>query len=373
MTENRRQDLRAGTAQEAGLDAGQLERAYALLGEWAADGSVPGATIAVARHGVHVPTRAFGVRAHGDRQFDMEPEAVFLVASVTKPVTAMAALLQVEAGRLALGDAAATCLADFRGDGREAIQLLHLLTHTSGLPDMLPENQALREQHAPLSAFVDGTCRTPLLFAAGHGVRYQSMGTLLAAAMVEHVSGRTLPELMATEIFTPLEMTATHLGIRDDLEERTAHVCLPAEQEGTNWHWNTDYWRRLSAPWGGMFSTVDDLLRLLSAMLHGGRLEECRVLGSATSRAMIADQTAALPELSERDRRTRRWGLGWRLGAWGDLGSPRSFSHGGATGTMVGADPESGLACAIFTTRPGAPLQRVVTAVQAAITDTGSA
>jgi CubicO group peptidase (beta-lactamase class C family) len=164
-------------------------------------------------------------------------------------------------------------------------------------------------------------------------------------------------------------MASTSLGIRDDLEERSADVCLPAEQEGTNWHWNTDYWRRLGAPWGGMFASVDDLLRLLGAFLHAGVMGDGRILSVSAARAMVDDQTAAMADLSEADRRCRRWGLGWRLGAWGELGSRRSFSHGGATGTLVGADPATGLSCAIFTTRPGAPLSRVVNAVQGSLID----
>lgn len=300
----------------------------------------------------------------------MAPDDVFLVASVTKPVTALASMQLVESGLLSLGEPVCEWIPELSGAGKERIQLLHLLTHTSGLPDMLPENVSLRQRHAPLADFVSGTCRCGMLFAPGQRVNYQSMGTLLVGELVERVTGRPLRDLFGEHICRPLGMDSTSLGIRPDLEERSAEVCLPAEQEGTNWHWNSDYWRGLGAPWGGLFSTVDDLLRLLVTFLKDGRwTASASLLGAPTARAMVADQTASLPSLPESDRRTRRWGLGWRLGDWGELASPRAFSHAGATGTLVGADPDTGLACAIFTTRPDAPLHRVATAVQSAVID----
>ena len=144
-------------------------------------------------------------------------------------------------------------------------------------------------------------------------------------------------------------------------------VKVPEAQRDTNWHWNTDYWRGFGAPWGGMYASVGDLVRLLQLFLNGGQLDGTRVLSTASATAMIADQTNRMPALSAEDRAHNRWGLGWRLGSWGDLGSAQSFSHGGATGTLVGADPTSGLSCAIFTTQPGAPLHHVVNAVQSAL------
>ena len=359
--------MRVDAPSRAGLDPRRLQAAYDLLERWADDGSVPGSAIAVARRGIQVPTRAFGVRCRGERHGAMTPDSVFLVASVTKPVTATAAMQLVERGLLGLDEPVCERIPELTGAGKEQIRLLHLLTHTSGLPDMLPENVALRRQHAALADFVAATCRCGLLFRPGQRVSYQSMGTLLAGELVERAGGRSLAEAMAADLFAPLGMASSSLGIRPDLEARSADVCLPPEQVGTDWHWNTEYWRRLGAPWGGMFATADDLVRFLVAFLEGGRLEGARILGTATALAMVTDASRRLPDLPDAAR--RRWGLGWRLGDWGDLASPESWSHGGATGTLVGADPRSGLAVAVFTTRPGAPLERVVTAVQAAVVD----
>ena len=130
-------------------------------------------------------------------------------------------------------------LPDFRGGERGAVT--SLLTHTSGLPDMLPESTELRRQHAPLSEFVARTCRTPLLFRPGKKVSYQSMGILLAAAIVEKVGGEPMPGFMA-RIFKPLSMRETSFGLGGRLVSDTAQCQVP-EAERSNWDWNSPYWR----------------------------------------------------------------------------------------------------------------------------------
>ena len=80
--------------------------------------------------------------------------------------------------------------------------MLDLLAHTSGLPDMLPENTELRRAHAPLSEFVKRTFTTPLLYSPGTSFRYQSMGILLAAEIVERISGMPLRGVRAQGRFS---------------------------------------------------------------------------------------------------------------------------------------------------------------------------
>jgi len=359
--------LRRGTAQEAGIDPVRLQSAFGLLERWAASGEVAGSAVAVARHGILLEPRGFGLRTVGDDQFPMLPDSVYLVASVTKPATAMAALLLIERGELSLGDRVCDVVPEFTGHGKDDVCLIHLLTHTSGLPDMLPGNTELRQRHAPLGEFVHHICRTDLLFEPGTQVRYQSMGTAMLGEIVERLTNQDLRAFLHREIFAPLSMTSTSLGLVDGLRSRLADVVLPEDQLVTDWHWNTEYWRSFGAPWGGMFSTVADLVSLLHMLLVDGACGSSRILGPSAARAMVTDQTGLMPDLPARPRPGDRWGLGWRLGTWGDLGSSAAFSHGGATGTLVGADPATDLACAIFTTQPGAPLHRVASAVQAAL------
>jgi len=108
----------------------------------------------------------------------------FLAASLSKPVTAAAFMRLVEDGEIALATPVSRVLPQFAGGGREGIEVRHLLTHSSGLPDMVAENVALRERRAGLPEFFECVCRAPLLFAPGEAVAYQSIGFLVLAMLV---------------------------------------------------------------------------------------------------------------------------------------------------------------------------------------------
>src|SRR5207237_10173610 len=118
----------------------------------------------------------------------------YQLASITKPVTTTALIMLVELGKVSLGDPVSTYLPEFTGGERSKVRVLDLLAHTSSLPDMLPENTKLRRAYAPLSEFVKRSMTTPLLFTPGTAFRYQSMGILLAAAIVESISGLARPD-----------------------------------------------------------------------------------------------------------------------------------------------------------------------------------
>jgi CubicO group peptidase (beta-lactamase class C family) len=275
-------------------------------------------------------------RAYGQAEIDTP----FLIASPTKPMTVSAVMWLRERKQLELSDPVGKYLPPFKNDGREAVTIKHLLTHTSGLPDMLAENVELRRRHAPLSEFVAQTCRTTLLFRPGEKVSYQSMGILLAASIVEKVGGRPMPAFLATNIFDPLRMSRTSLGLGGRAIAATAQ-CQIAEGERSNWDWNSSYWRNLAAPWGGAHSTVRDLATFVEAFVGRGSVPWAQ----ATRREMREIQTSGLRP---------SYGLGWvrEPGAFGKTCSPATFGHHGSTGTVVWHDPESHLTCVLLTTRP---------------------
>ena len=283
----------------------------------------------------------------------------------------------VERGELALEDPVSRYLPKFTGDGREGIQIRHLMTHTSGLPDMLPSNEALRKAHKPLSAFVEETCTTPLLFPVGTKVSYQSMGTAMLAEVVHQVAGRSLAEFLRKEVFLPLEMNDTSFGVEPQKKERVAAIRVAPEMEGKDWNWNSDYWLGLGAPWGGMITSPADFARYCQMMLNSGILDGVRIFSPATVRTMTTNQLAFMPRVPEEDRRCKPWGLGWRLNwpghssNFGDLLGTRSYGHWGATGTVCWIDPETESYCILFTTQPQEPegrfLARACNAVAAAL------
>src|SRR5262245_13021212 len=177
-----------------GFDPARLALACDLLGRWCAEDRLPAAALCVGRKGGVAQPWLFGRQRLAADSPPLCDDALFLVASITKPVTVTAVLMLVERGELTLGDRVARFLPDFADNGKADVQVRHLMTHTSGLPNQLPSNFALRRAHRPLSDFVAETCRQPLLHAPGTRVSYQSMGTAVLAAIVQRITGRTLAQ-----------------------------------------------------------------------------------------------------------------------------------------------------------------------------------
>jgi CubicO group peptidase (beta-lactamase class C family) len=360
-------NLRIVSPARVGISIDRLRRAEDLLACWAESGEVPVSALCVGRRGGAGEPRSFGASA----------DKLFVVASITKPIVAAAAVLLVETGRLGLDDRIAEYVPEFLGEGKDEIRVRHLLTHTSGLPDQLPENESLRAAHAPLTEFVAGTCRTPLLFRPGTRVRYQSMGFTMLGAAIERITGTPLSRFLRTEFFDPLGMTDTALGAPPEWLDRIVPSLLEDGREPSDWDWNSPYWRGLGAPWGGLITTPLDLARWSLAMLGDGALGRTRVLSPASVRAMTTNQLVGFPDLPEEDRRCRPWGLGWRL-AWpgrsanlGDLLGPNAYGHWGATGTLLWIDPEADAFGILLTNRPGGDegrhLARIASCVAAAL------
>jgi CubicO group peptidase (beta-lactamase class C family) len=335
-------------------------------------GRAGAAAFLVARHGRIVLHKGYGRLSPDPTAPSVNPESIFLLASITKPVTACALMLLVERGKVNLDDPVSRYLPEFKDGERRKVVVRDLLRHTSGLPDMLPENIDLRRAHAPQSEFVRRTFKTPLLFSPNTAFRYQSMGILLAAEIVERVTGERLRDFEKREIFDPLGMNASSLGlggrrIPDLVQCASAPNANPADEArfGPNSH----YWRNFGCPWGGMHSTTRDLATLFQTLLDGGTSGGKRIFRPETVEAMISDQNRKIGT---------PWGLGWALGrskvwnAFGEGVSPSAFGHAGATGTVAWADPHSRVVCVILTNRPysvddGKLLRAVSSAVAASL------
>ena len=276
-------------------------------------------------------------------------DSMFLLGSITKPFTAVAIMILVDRGELKLSDPAVKFLPKFNDGARKDITIEQLLTHTSGLPDQLENNAELRASHAPLSEFVKGAVRTPLLFAPGTKYHYQSMGILLAADIVERVAKTSLPKFLDEHVFQPLRMSRTVLGLgkfqkSDMVPMQTEHAAPEAgggDPKAKAWDWNSDYWRNLAAPWGGGHSTVGDMTIFLRSLLH----PTGKVLREESARLMIADHTPTLGA---------HRGIGFMVGpaGFGRGCSARTFGHSGSTGTLAWADPVTDTSFVLLTALP---------------------
>ncbi len=324
-------------------------------------GGIPCLSLGVVRQSRTTGVHTFRSSSDASSRAERAENPVFLIASLTKPVVAMASLLLVERGLLSLNDRVSEIIPEFSGADRRAITIRHLLTHTSGLPDMLPNNRPLRVAQSPLERFVAGTCGVTLDFPPGRGVQYQSMGFALLGDIIHRVSGSPCSEFVQRELFDPLDMRDTRLGLEadDPLAERIEPVRLPPEQAGGDeWNWNSRYWRSLGAPWGGMVSTVHDLLVFCRMMLRQGQSAGERLLSPASVLAATTNQLDAFHDVPESDRRTRGWGFGWRLNwlahnsCFSDVLSPAAVGHWGATGTLFWIDPDREAAAVILSSQP---------------------
>ncbi len=317
-----------------------IESASDLIQQQVGAGAVRGAVLDV-RAGDHVFSRYYGTARSAD--------AIFLLASITKPMTAAGVMLLADRGELRLTDPVKRYIPEFRHGARSRITLKHLLTHTSGLPDQLPENVALRKRNAPLSEFVERTIRTELLFEPGTKYSYQSMGILLLAEICERITGSTFPAYLEKSLFQPLGMGRTALGLgpfelaqtqRSQVEQGPPHGGQ-GKPEAAHWDWNSPYWRGLASPWGGAHASAPDVSRFFFELLEPSA---AKVLRPQTAALMVQNHTAKLG--------TPR-GLGFALGRQAGVGcSDLTAWHGGSTGTLAWADPASGSRFVLLTTLP---------------------
>lgn len=365
--------LKLGKPADVGMSARRLERVNEILAEETKSGRVTAASVLVARRGVIVLRGGWGRLTPDAKSAKAGPETVYIVASISKPIAYLMLMLLVERGQISLNDPVQKYLPEFKGPGRDKVRVQDLLTHTSGLPDLLPENIKLREAHAPLGDFVKGAMTTPLLFEPRTSFSYSSMGTLLASEIVERVTKTPMPELQERELFAPLKMKNSSLGLGKRSLADTARVqgdsFAETEKDLERYGANSLYLRKLAHPWGGMHSSADDLGIVLQLFLNGGVYDGKRIAGRATVETMTTDHNKRIGHA---------WGLGWGLqtssawNAFGDLSSERTFGHSGATGTVAWADPQRELICVILTTRPwredrGFLLRRIGNVVQGAI------
>jgi CubicO group peptidase (beta-lactamase class C family) len=324
---------------------GQWEDAADVLQRATATKQVDAAVLHVAQRDEAI-TRHFGKAASDD--------AMFLLGSISKPINVTALMTLFDRGEFRLEDRVKKFLPAFTGDGRDDVTIRHLLTHTSGLPDQLADNNELRRRHAPLTAFVEQALRTRLDFAPGTRYQYSSMGVLLAARIGEVLSGSDIRALVDRTVFQPLGMKHSAQGLgRFKLGEMVACQTDGAAPESgggdaraKEWDWNSPYWRQLGAPWGGTHASAPDLATFLGEFL-GAR---GKVLKPETARLMIRNHNP--PGFTPR-------GLGFGVGKGsGSLGcSERTFGHTGSTGTLCWADPASETLCVVLTSLPSRALR----------------
>ena len=293
-----------------------------------ARGGMPGAVVVIGRRDGVVFRRAYGERAIVPEPVPMTIDTVFDLASLTKAiVTTTAIAMLVEQGRIELDAPVARHLPAFAANGKGAITVEQLLTHTAGLPAI-----------NPLTDYADGRARAierVLSVAPAHrpGSRYaySDLGFIVLGALVEAVAGEPLDTYARERIFEPLGMSETTYRPDGELRARCAPTEISEHRDPQLIHGECHDPRawRLDGVAGnaGLFSTADDLARFARAMLGGGALDGARIARAETLGRFTEPRQVG---------RTHR-ALGWNAEADG------SYGHGGFTGTSLWIDPESDL------------------------------
>jgi CubicO group peptidase (beta-lactamase class C family) len=334
-----------GASALAALKRERVDDAVGILARAVEAGQVSAAVLHVVQWDTSV-TRRFGKAANGD--------AMFLLGSISKPVCVTALMTLFDRGEFKLDDPVKKFLPLFAQDHRDEVTMRHLLTHVSGLPDQLLDNNELRRKHATLPEFAEHAMRTPLQFSPGSKYQYSSMGVLLAARVAEEISGTNILTLVERAVFQPLKMhhSAQGLGrfkVDDMVSCQTEHAAPEAgggDPKAKDWDWNSPWWRSLGAPWGGIHSSATDLAKFLGEFLN----ESAACAKVETARLMIQNHNPA--GITPR-------GLGWNvgLGAGGKGCSAKTFGHTGSTGTVAWADPATHTICVILTSLPARAVQ----------------
>lgn len=297
------------------------------------------------RHGDTIYNRALGKAR--------DENAMFLLGSISKPINVTALMRLYDRGQFKLDDPVKKYLPRFTGDGRDQATVRHLLSHVSGLPDQLPDNDRLRREHAPLSEFVAGAMKTPLHFAPGTKYQYSSMAILLATHIAELLSGSDILTLVDETVLQPLKMKHSAQGLGRfqlaDMVRMQTEFAAPEAGGGDpstkSWDWNSPYWRKLGVPWGGTHCSAPDVGRWLAEFLF----EQGAVVKPETARQMVANQNP--PGFTPR-------GLGFGLGAALEpAASEKTFGHTGSTGTIAWADPATKTICVVLTSLPARAVQ----------------
>lgn len=315
-----------------------------LVEQWTRDSLVPAAAVLVQRRGERLLEHAAGF-ARRDPRTPVALDAIWAVASVSKPVAAAAVLKLVDDGKLALDQPVTEILPEF-GPDRERIRVRHLLNHTSGMSDDWPTRDAVRAL-----GLTGALARVRLLFEPGTACAYSTNGYTLLAPLVERVTGLSFEEHARQRVLAPLGM---HDSSFHPPEPWGARIPAVYDASGAlNEWWSFPQRRDPMGPGAGLSSTLRDLAAFGQAFVEGGH----GLLSLPAYRAMTSLQTPGLRNL---DGQPQSWGLGWYLhcddppaNGFAGMLSRSAFAHGGATGTWLAVDPAEGLVIVLMANQLG--------------------
>jgi len=345
-----------------GFDAERLSHLTAAVERDIAAGLYFGGTIAVRRGGEPAYFKTFG-RSGPTRDVPVADNSVFSLFSVTKAFTNILLFQAVEKGYISLTTPVCKVIPEFSGGLRERISFFHLLTHSAGLPSMFEARPgmyidrmdeviaAILEVSLPIEPPGERVGYAPLF---NHALMGEAVRRL-------DPQKRSYRDIMREDLFEPLGMRDTSMGVRRDLKSR--HLVpefrgnypikhLGHSNLGDNGAFEEEH---AEMPWVGCVSTVNDMMRFTEMLRRGGELDGRRVVGKALIDAARTIWTGDKPNefyasgirASGGVAPPANIGLGFSIrgpqmgvSMFGTLASPGAFGAHGAGTTLIWADPE---------------------------------
>ena len=300
---------------------------------------MPGAVVLILHGDRIILRKAYGLRSQTPDPLPMTVDAIFDLASLTKPIaTASSVMKLVELGKLKFDDKVSTHWPEFAANDKDAITIEHLLKHTSGL---IADN--------PIADYMDGRTKAMERIAArklsarpDEKFTYSDVGFIVLGEIVERKSRQSLPDFAKEHIFAPLKMTDTgftpakqfHMRIAPTTKLGIVHDPRAALMDGVAGH-------------AGLFGTADDLARFARMLLNDGELDGVRIFKAETVRQFTE------PLRVPGGFRSRGWDVDTSYSApRGDaFKKGTGYGHTGFTGTSIWIDPPSKTAVIILTNR----------------------
>ena len=369
------QGLPTATPEEVGMSSEKLQDVTALMQRHVDFNAIAGAVTLVARHGKVVHYEAVGQRDM-EAGAPMTTDTVFRIASMTKPITAIAAMTLYDEGHFELDDPISKWLPEFEKmqvaledeDGKSRlvparpITVRHILTHTSGLAANRGRSRARLRDAAPsarqrtLEDYVRRLATLPLDFQPGELWVYGS-ATNVVGRLVEVLSGLTLDEFFQERIFKPLGVRDTHFYLPVDKLDRFAALYEPGDfgairlrEAPTRQSASVREPHVFFSGAGGLVSTAADYVRTQQMMLNGGELDGARLLRPETVELMIENHVG---DIEVDGAPGWGFGLGYRIATDNSLtqfpGSIGTYSWGGTFYTIFLVDPKKDLIAIMLT------------------------
>jgi CubicO group peptidase (beta-lactamase class C family) len=357
-------------------DAARLAAVRERMQKFVDDGEIAGAVTVVGRRDGVIHHEAVGSQSL-EAKAPMAKDAIFRIASMTKPVTAIAVMILADEGKLSVDDPVEKHLPEFKGQMLVAsrdkdtvtlkkpsrpITLRDLLTHTSGLPGGYPPGLAdvYQKRNRNLAETTLVISQRPLEFEPGTRWAYCNAGIDVLGRVVHVVSGQPFEWFLEERVFASLGMTDTTFYPTPDQRKRLA-VTYDRKGKGPLTPVPSPFLdaperARHPVPAGGLFSTGADLAKLYRMMLNRGELDGKRVLSEKAVAEMTRLQTG---DLKTGFVDGMGFGYGWAVvrepkGVTGML-SAGSYGHGGAFGTQGWLDPTQDLFVVLLIQRTGLP------------------